>query len=367
VKKHFGALDGLRGIAALAVATAHVTAYNAGTTALPHAFLAVDFFFILSGFVIAHAYEQRLLSTMGFLEFAELRVARLWPLVLAGVALGALYFVTRNETQSAHAVSIGYLAVAVVFGLFLVPLNMVVGGDGYPLDPPCWSLFFEMIANGLYAILCRYRLLSNGILFAIIAISLLGLIAESRFELWDVPQHFSNRFALATSFFEGASRVGFGFFLGVAFYRCRNHGFFRRIPRLHPALASIVLLVSLGLPPFLSNTYDLIVTILILPLIVAASAHYESRGLEAAVAKFAGWLSYPLYVVHYPVMFFTVGAAKYFGVRLPMMTLEVATLISCLISAYLLGKLYDEPVRSWLARRAHAKFSGLHLAKISAK
>lgn len=367
MKKHFLALDGLRGAAALAVATAHVTAYNAGTTAIPHAFLAVDFFFILSGFVIAHAYEQRLLSNMDFMKFARLRVIRLWPLILAGLVLGALYFVLKNEIQSTQTMSVGYVLVAIVFGILLIPLNVVIGADGYPLDPPCWSLFFEMIANALYALLCRFRLISSGMLFAIIALSLLGLIAESRLELWDAPQHFSNRLALATTFLEGISRVGFGFFLGVAFYRYRNHGFLRRIPRLHPALASIFLLISLSLPPFSSNMYDFIVTILILPLIVAASAHYELQGWGAAVSKFAGWLSYPLYVVHYPVMFLTAGAAKYFGARPPMAILEAMTLISCLASAYFLGKYYDEPLRRWLAKRAHSRFSGIDLAKINAK
>jgi len=367
MKKHFLALDGLRGTAALAVASAHVTAYNAGTTALPHAFLAVDFFFIISGFVIAHAYEQRLLSNMGFGEFIELRVVRLWPLIVAGLALGAFYFVIKSVFQPAEAVSVGYLGVAIIFGLLLAPLNMVLGTDGYPLDPPCWSLFFEMIANALYALLCRFRLISSGMLFVIIAISLLGLMAESRLELWDVPQHFSNRLALATSFLEGGSRVGFGFFLGVTFYRYRNHSFFRRLPRLHPALASIVLLMSLSLPPFLSNIYDFVVTILILPLIVVLSAHYELQGSGAAASKFAGWLSYPLYVVHYPVMFLTAGAVKYLGVRAPLFILEVGTIISCLAAAYLLGKFYDEPVRRWLARHAHTRFSGIRFVNINAK
>lgn len=178
-KKHFLALDGLRGTAALSVAISHVTSYTSGGGgALFHAFLAVDFFFMLSGVVIAHAYEQRLYSDMSFFAFAKLRVVRLWPLIVVGLALGAGYLIARNYLQPAHAAGFSYILTAIAFGFILVPLNVVMGTAGYPLDPPCWSLFFEMIANAFYGLLCRLRLLSNAVLCVIIGCSLLGLVAN---------------------------------------------------------------------------------------------------------------------------------------------------------------------------------------------
>jgi peptidoglycan/LPS O-acetylase OafA/YrhL len=361
VKKHFLALDGLRGTAALSVAVVHVNAYVTGSGGAPfHAFLAVDFFFILSGVVIAHAYEQRLHTSMTFLDFAKLRVVRLWPLIVAGLALGAGYLIARNYLQPTHAASLGYIMAALVFGFLLVPLNFAMGIAGYPLDPPCWSLFFEMVANAVYAVLCRFRLLSATTLFMIIGGSLLGLLADSNLELWDHRQNWPNQLGLAISLLEGVSRVGFGFFLGVALYRYRSHAFILRLPHLHPAIASALLVAFFAMPPLSSNIYDLVVGMVVLPLVVGASIHYESDGLEAALSKFTGWLSYPLYVVHYPIMFMTVGAWKYLDKegRLPLIGVEAVTFTSCAIAAYLLGRFYDEPTRTWLASRMGSEPSG---------
>ena len=363
MKKHFVALDGLRGTAALSVAILHITGYVNGNPALFHAFMAVGFFFMLSGFVVAHAYEQRLLSDMDFMDFAKRRVVRLWPLIVAGLVLGACYLLARNHLQPTHAVTMGYLLAAIAFGLILVPLNIAVGGDGYPLDLPAWSLFFEMIANLFYAFLCRRRLISGLVLAIIIGCSLLARLVDSHLERWDMVNHFTNRFALEITFLNGLSRVGFGFFLGVALYRYRNHRFIRRIPQLHSMVASLLLVLLFAVPPFSSNTYDLIVAGLVMPVILAASTHHDTQGLEGSICEFSGWLSYPLYVVHYPVMFAAVGAFKYLGLvdRLPEIAIEVLTLVCAIIVAYLLGKFYDQPARAWLAARIHTKPSGPHL------
>jgi peptidoglycan/LPS O-acetylase OafA/YrhL len=292
-----------------------------------------------------------------------LRVVRLWPLIVAGLALGASYLIVRNHLEPSHAVSIGYLLTAIIFGLVLLPLNLVLGREGYPLDLPCWSLLFEIIANVFYALLCRYRRISTVPLFLVIGCSLLLRFVDSRLELFDAPHNFTNRVALAITFLNGTARVGLGFFIGVALYRHRNHRFVRRIPQLHPALASLLLVILFAMPPFSSNTYDTAVTILVMPIILAASANRESHGLEASVCEFSGWLSYPLYVVHYPVMFVTVGAFKYAGkwAEASMIGVEIVTLVAGIVAAYLLGKFYDEPARAWLAARIRTKASGPHL------
>jgi len=363
VKIHFLALDGLRGVASLAVVISHVTAYTAGETALSHAFLAVDFFFVLSGFVIAHAYEQRLLSDMRLGQFAKLRIVRLWPLIIAGLALGAFYLAVKDHLRPGEAVGASYIATAFAFGLILFPLNTVVGTQGYPLDPPCWSLFFEVAANGLYALLCRLRLISQAVLVTIIACSLLGLIAESRFKVWDSPLNVPNRLALFLSFLEGFSRVGFGFFVGVLLYRHRNNKVLLRIPALHPGIASVLLLALFAAPPFSTNAYDLVVGALVLPSIVAASVHYQPRGRGDTLCRFSGWLSYPLYVVHYPLLFSIAGVAKIIGGsgRMPVALIQAVSILSCLVFAFFIGKFYDEPAREWLGKVVRARFSGLHV------
>ena len=94
-RQHFATLDGLRGIAAIVVVIFHDLSPFDLDSLIPHAPLAVDFFFCLSGFVVAYAYEKRLLGTMSFADFVAVRIIRLYPLILAGLLLGAVVFVLR--------------------------------------------------------------------------------------------------------------------------------------------------------------------------------------------------------------------------------------------------------------------------------
>jgi peptidoglycan/LPS O-acetylase OafA/YrhL len=82
----FATLDGLRGVAAIAVTSLHFR-FELGKFLLPHSYLAVDFFFVLSGFVLAYAYEDRLSEGMKPIQFLRLRVIRLYPLYLIGTLI----------------------------------------------------------------------------------------------------------------------------------------------------------------------------------------------------------------------------------------------------------------------------------------
>ncbi len=86
--RHFVALDSLRGIAALMVAFHHFRTDSLldGLTIVRQAWLFVDFFFLLSGFVIAATYRDRLARGHGVLPFMLLRIGRLYPLHLAILA-----------------------------------------------------------------------------------------------------------------------------------------------------------------------------------------------------------------------------------------------------------------------------------------
>jgi len=109
MKRHYLALDGLRGVAAVCVAILHINVRMVGTAALPRAYLAVDFFFVLSGFVVAYAYERRLLDSMAFSSFVKIRLVRLMPMIFVATLIGALYVLIRNHLEPAHAKSLGIL------------------------------------------------------------------------------------------------------------------------------------------------------------------------------------------------------------------------------------------------------------------
>ncbi|MEG0252486.1 MAG: acyltransferase, partial [Muribaculaceae bacterium] len=157
-KPHYDILDGLRGVAALTVVWFHI--FEAYATShldqqINHGYLAVDFFFILSGFVVGYAYDDRW-KTMKIKDFIKRRFIRLHPMVVIGAIIGAIMFYTQGcSVWDVSKVSITMLLIATFINVFLIPatLGFEIRGVGemYPLNGPSWSLFFEYIGNILYA------------------------------------------------------------------------------------------------------------------------------------------------------------------------------------------------------------------------
>ena len=98
-KPHFPVLDGLRGVASIMVIIFHL--FEPLSTGhldqiVNHGYLAVDFFFLLSGFVVGYAYDERW-GTMRFMDFAKLRLIRLQPMVIMGMIFGAACFYFQDS------------------------------------------------------------------------------------------------------------------------------------------------------------------------------------------------------------------------------------------------------------------------------
>jgi peptidoglycan/LPS O-acetylase OafA/YrhL len=160
-KRHFEILDGLRGVAALAVVIFHFMewVYEPAKNFIGHGFLAVDFFFCLSGFVIGYAYDNRI-GKMGVLEFFKSRFIRLHPLVIAGSVLGLLAFLFDPFGGHPEAYSTGKIMLAFVSSLMLIPMPAIADRSFnlFSFNAPSWSLFWEYIANIVYAfVLCKIR------------------------------------------------------------------------------------------------------------------------------------------------------------------------------------------------------------------
>lgn len=98
-KPHYEILDGLRGVAAVMVVIFHLFEAHAGGNHLEqiinHGYLAVDFFFMLSGFVIGYAYDDRW-NRMSTVTFFKRRIIRLHPMVIVGSIVGAVFFFFRS-------------------------------------------------------------------------------------------------------------------------------------------------------------------------------------------------------------------------------------------------------------------------------
>lgn len=337
----FAGLDGLRGLAALCVMLFHYRLFFSSSGLLHHAYLAVDFFFMLSGFVIAHAYEDRMVGGFSWLKFMRLRLIRLMPLIVMGVLAGAAYFGVREHFEPGRATP-AYIMLAWVFGVLLLPMSLISGEDAYPLDGPTWSLFFELLANAVWAVIgfrLSNRMLVSTLLFAVIA---LGALAS--LDRW---HGIGGEFPM-----DGFARAGFSFFMGTALYRWRTHGRLRWVPSLSPLPAGALLLVTFLPPEQWPQTYNLAVTALVYPLLIISSAKHQTGGRTARLCALAGWLSYPLYILHEPVLAWATGTLKMLHLFDSGTWTGYAYATLSILAAAAAGYFYDDPIRRWLSRRS---------------
>ena len=173
-KPHYLILDGLRGVAALVVILYHVfECFN--WSPLPHGYLAVDFFFVLSGFVIGYAYDNRWGKDLTMKGFFRRRLIRLHPMVVMGALIGAICFILQGSTRwNGTPVSTSTVMLCMLFSMFMIPLSshssLDVRGNGemFPLNGPKGSLFFEYIGNIMYSLFIRH--LSKRYLLCITAV-----------------------------------------------------------------------------------------------------------------------------------------------------------------------------------------------------
>ena len=290
-KRFFTTLEGLRGAAAILVLFRHITSYI-DPFSFQMSYLAVDLFFILSGTVIANAYEKSLLSgAMSFKEFATLRVARIFPLYLFGSAIGLAAMALNGSAGGANMTLFAALA------LVMLP-SPIVGLPLFPLNHPAWSLLFEFFANFCYG---KYvRRLPNRTLAGLVALSFLLLLAGAALNGLSLDLGWTRR-TLAFGFF----RVLFSFGLGVLLYRAalpRLDGSLR----LGPVSATVILAVSvLVLTAPVGKAIEpyccVAALAVIFPALVFLSMFVTLPGSFESAFRFLGELSFPLYALHAPL------------------------------------------------------------------
>ncbi|USI72766.1 acyltransferase family protein [Sphingomonas morindae] len=360
-KSHFVLLDGLRGVASLMVVAFHLfEAYAANDPQkqiINHGYMAVDFFFLLSGFVLAYAYDDRWdrLSVGGF--FLR-RVVRLQPMVVVGSLFGAALFAFQHYSiyPKAGTATPAYVLLVMLLGCLMIPLPKSADLRGwdeiYPLNGPAWSLFYEYVANALYAL--GLRRLPNGALALLVALFGAALV---HLLVWGPRGDVIGGWALdSTGIRIGLSRVLFPFFAGVLLMRIGGR---IRVPHSF-AVSSALLVLALALPRmggperlWVNGLYESACIILLFPVIVAIGAGEQAvDGPSIRLARFFGRLSYPLYITHYPLIYIFTGWVV--DRKIPPAQgalVGVATFVAALLFAYACLKLYDEPARRWLAAR----------------
>ena len=368
-KPHYEILDGLRGVAALLVVFYHIfegLSFAAGgtlITTINHGYLAVDFFFILSGFVIGYAYDDRLRKSMTLGNFFKRRLIRLHPMILMGAVIGAISFCVQGCVRwDGEHVAISMVMLALLCAMFFIPATPGSGydvrgnGEMFPLNGPSWSLFFEYIGNILYALFIQR--LSNKALTALVVLLGIGI---AWFALFDVAGYgmIGVGWTLdGANFLGGSLRMLFPFALGMLISR-----HFRPV-KIRGAfwICSAVLVVLFCVPYIegkygsiiLNGLFEAICILFIFPVLVWLGASGTTTDKRSTwICKFSGDISFPLYAVHYPVMYlfyaWLIDNKLYtFGEVWPV---AAAVYLGSILLAYLCLKAYDEPVRKWLTRK----------------
>lgn len=367
-KPHYELLDGLRGVAALLVIWYHVFegfAFAGGgiIESINHGYLAVDFFFILSGFVIAYAYDDRWAKKKLTLKsFFKRRLIRLHPMVIMGAVIGLIaYLMQGGVTWEGTHVGISMVTVAFLCAMFFIPAIPGAGydvrgnGEMFPLNGPAWSLFFEYIGNILYALFVRR--LSDKWLAVLVAV--LG-VAVVWYTTTDAAGYgmFGVGWTLdVANFFGGLIRMLFPFTMGMLI---QHH--FKPIKIRGAFWICSVILVVLFHVPFiegneyicLNGLYEAFCIVCVFPLLIwMAASGVTTDKFSTGICKFLGDISYPVYIVHYPLMYLFYAWLidnKYYtlGETWPI---AIAVCVASVVLAYACLKFYDEPVRKWLTKR----------------
>jgi len=315
-KPRFEILDGLRGVAALVVLAYHqFEMYAAGPhdACLNHGYLAVDFFFILSGYVLGYAYDDRW-GKMGYVDFFKRRLKRLHPLIIFAIVLCALMFYVDNGGffPKTATTPVWRLALMSVLGILMIPtgasLDIRGWNEFYPVHGNAWTLFFEYIANIFYALIIR-RLPKIALGMAIAGFAFLTLNLTLNWDVFGVLEGCGHPYTVVGGWelskghmLIGFTRLLYPFFMGLLLSRLRKTikvpgGFWT---------AAILLFALLAMPHFggaenwLPNgIYEAVAILVGFPLIVLMGAGSQAAGVTQKMAKWLGDISYPVYILQY--------------------------------------------------------------------
>lgn len=342
-KQHFDILDGLRGVAALSVVIFHFMEWayvDYSKNFIAHGFLAVDFFFCLSGFVIGYAYDDRI-AQMGVREFFKSRLIRLHPLVIVGSVLGLLAFFFDPFGGHPELYSTWKIILVFLCSMLLIPLPVIADRSFnlFSFNAPSWSLFWEYIANIVYAfILCRLKRVYLLAFTLISAVALCWVSYRSGNLLggWSGP-----------TFWDGSVRISYSFLAGLLIYRSQW------IIKNRLGFIGVALLLFMAfIMPFSTWNWlsEPLVVLFYFPFLIALGAGANLTSGLKTLCVFFGKISYPLYMTHYAVLW--MFGNYYIGHKpgtIQLTFIITGAVILLVGAAYLIMRLYDIPVRKYLS------------------
>ena len=331
-------LDGMRGVAALMVVHFHyvlVAGYVLGDQHKMQAYLAVDLFFALSGFVIALSYSDKLASALSISGFVKRRLIRLYPLYIFGIALGLSIEVAR-ALSTGSGFKISEWAVEFGFNLFFLPSfqHEIL----FPLNLPAWSLFYEMAVNILFA----------WVLWRVPAKLLVPIAIASIFPIvWfsSYPVYFGNGDA-SNDIVVGFARTLLSFIIGILLFR------YARAERRNVSLLACLPLFFLVVVLIQGRNQPVVEfasVLLAFPLLLFFAIRIEPPAYLRGLFSWLGDISYPVYLIHFPLMI--PATTGFVALGIPPLFYPALFIVIVAVLGYALGKFYDEPVRRFLRSR----------------
>ena len=361
-KPHYEILDGLRGVAALMVVAFHIfethSDWDHAKQIINHGYLAVDFFFMLSGYVIFYAYDDRW-GKMTLKDFFKRRIIRLHPMIIIGSVIGAALFYFQDSPSigwDLKDVPVWKMIVVMLIGCTLIPVSKGLDIRGWnemhPLNGPAWSLYYEYIANIIYALFLRKA--SRTLLTVL---TLIAAAVTFHYALTNPKGDIIGGWSLDLAQIRiGFTRLAFPFLAGMLLAKTVK----LRFTKNAFLSASVLLIVILSAPRlggsealWMNGLYECFCLMIMFPLIVWLGAGGSVKGKKAsALCRFLGNISYPLYITHYPIMYIYMGWVYNNNLTLAQSwPYGILTAVASVLVAYLSMKLYDLPIREWLRKR----------------
>ena len=370
-KSRYEILDGLRGVAAMVVVAFHMfECYSPGPLEqiINHGYLAVDFFFALSGFVIAYAYDDRW-DRMTLWEFFKRRIVRLHPMAVFGTLLCACFFYLGTTTTFTKIADTSWqmFLLMILWCCTLIPVPPSCDIRGWnatnPINDPTWTLQFEYLANIVYALVIRRFSKLLLVISCLIAafftvtltmnIDLFGLLEPRSYAAYTV---IGGWIFDPTHIFIGLVRLACPFLTGILLARI---GRFIKIP--HGFIWCSMLILAITLMPrlggsehmWLNGLYEAFAIIVLFPVIlsIGAGSKISNRRIQG-ICNFLGHISYPLYITHiaFIYMLYTFRDSHPDASLGTIICVCAGLYIAALCTAYASLKLYDIPLREWLKR-----------------
>ncbi len=342
-RPHFVVLNGLRGVAALCVVIFHFTESHCNSSGfgICHGFLAVDFFFCLSGFVLGYAYDGRV-AAMGLGRFLKMRLMRLHPMVVFGAVLGFITFLMISF-RITPGYGPGKVALALIASILLVPSSAIQGrgGDLFSLNPSSWSLFWEYAANLIFGLAFQRIGRPSLVVLTVVPAIVLCMAGHQEGNLsggWN-----------ANNWSVGAARVMFSFSAGLLVYRS---GWCLRSPIGFAGLSMLLILAFML--PYASGAWvrEAAVIMVYFPLLIVLGAGAVVSPRMERICRFSGELSYPLYMTHYAVVLLWGTFVSRQKLALPYLWLSVIVgVLGTVALSWMALKFFDQPVRAYLRER----------------